>query len=313
MERYLVTGGAGFIGSYLVESLLEQGHFVRVLDNFDTGNPENLPAHLSKLEVMNGSVTDLNQVRAATEGIDYVLHQAARASVPRSVSDPLGTHLTNDTGTLEVLLASKDAGVKRVIGASSSAIYGEDPVLPKVEGMLHQPLSPYAASKIVMEHYAAVFHSVYGLQTVCLRYFNIYGARQNPDLPYAAVIPIFIRNMLHNRPCVIYGDGEQTRDFVYAGDCVRANLLACKAEGVAGRIYNVARGKQISVNQLFALLSEILDYHIAPVYESVRSGDIKHSYADSTRAAAELDFTPRVDLKDGLTQTVEWYRRKLKA
>jgi nucleoside-diphosphate-sugar epimerase len=311
MERYLVTGGAGFIGSHLVETLLDHGHFVRVLDNFDTGNPQNLPQK-PNLEVIKGSVTNREQVRSAMKGIDYVLHQAARASVPRSISDPIGTHQTNDTGTLYVLLAAKETGVKRVIGASSSAIYGEDPTLPKEENMLPAPLSPYAVSKMALEQYASAFHTAYKLPTVCLRYFNIYGPRQNPDLQYAAVIPIFIRNMLRNHPCSIYGDGEQTRDFVFVADCVRANLLACKAEAT-GRVYNIARSEQTSVNQLFTLLSEIIGFRIPPVREPARAGDIKHSYADGRRAAQELGFRPQIDLREGLKKTVEWYSTKLKA
>jgi UDP-glucose 4-epimerase len=312
MERYLVTGGAGFIGSHIVEALLAENHYVRVLDNFDTGNPDNLPPASSNLDIQRGSIEDLETVRAAMQGIDYVLHQAARASVPRSISDPLGTHNTNVTGTLYVLLAAKEVGVRRVVCASSSAIYGDLPGLPKDESMLPAPMSPYAISKIVNEYYARVFYENYGTETVALRYFNIYGSRQNPDLQYAAVIPIFIRNMLLGKPCVIYGDGEQTRDFIYVKDCVQANLKSCKASGVSGGVFNIAQNRQTSVNQLFSILSEILSYRIPPIYEEPRVGDIKHSYADNSRARAQLGFAPETDLQEGLQQTVAWYRKRLK-
>lgn len=313
IERYLVTGGAGFIGSHIVERLLSDGHFVRVFDNFDTGSRANLPASSPNLEIREGSVEDFDQLRAAMQDIDYVLHQAARASVPRSIEDPLGTHNTNVTGTVYVLLAAKEAGVRRVVCASSSAIYGDLPGLPKEESMLPAPMSPYAISKLVNEYYARVFFETYGTEIVALRYFNIYGARQNPDLQYAAVIPIFIRNMILGKPCIIYGDGEQTRDFVYVKDCVEANLKACKASSVSGQVFNIAHNRQISVNQLFSILSDILNYRMSPIYEEPRPGDIKHSYADNSRARTVLRFEPETDLFNGLGQTAEWYRERLKA
>jgi UDP-glucose 4-epimerase len=212
-----------------------------------------------------------------------------------------------------VLLAAKEAGVQRVVCASSSAIYGDLPGLPKEESMLPAPMSPYAISKLVNEYYARVFFESYGTETVALRYFNIYGGRQNPDLQYAAVIPIFIRNMLLGKPCIIYGDGEQTRDFVYVKDCVRANLMACKASSVSGQVFNIAQNRQTSVNQLFSILSDILNYRISPVYEEPRAGDIKHSYADNSRARTALGFEPETELQEGLRQTVDWYRERLKA
>ncbi len=308
MERYLVTGGAGFIGSHIVETLLAQGHFVRVLDNFDTGSRENLSAFSGALEVVEGSLEDAGTVRQAMDGIDYVLHQGARGSVPRSISDPEGTHHSNITGTLHVLIAARDASVRRVVCASSASVYGETAILPKQESMLPTPLSPYALSKLMMEQYAAVFSGVYGLETVSLRYFNIYGPRQNPHLQYSAVIPIFVRNMMDGIPCPIFGDGEQTRDFTYVEDCVRANLLACKSEGVSGNVFNIACGSQTSVNELFRILSEILEYRLPPSYQPERPGDVRYSYADVRKAEKELAFQPGTTLFDGLKRTVEWYR-----
>ena len=304
MERYLVTGGAGFIGSHLVEALLAENHFVRVLDNFDTGSPENLRGFSGNLEIMEGSVEDDATVSKAVEGIDYVLHQAARGSVPRSVSDPRGTHQNNVTGTLQVLRASQQAGVKRVVCASSSSVYGETAVLPKEESMVPDPCSPYAASKQMQEIYCRVFHRAYGLETVALRYFNIFGPRQNPNLQYAAVIPSFIRQMKAGRPCTIYGDGEQTRDFTYVADCVRANLLACRTPGISGQVCNIACGRQTRVNQLFQMLKKHFDYDMEPVYAEPRPGDVKHSYASTVKTEKLLHFQPHWSLEEGLEKTV---------
>jgi nucleoside-diphosphate-sugar epimerase len=310
LEKYLVTGGAGFIGSHLVEALVSQGAFVRVLDNFDTGSPENLRGLPGRLEVVEGSVENLQMVREAMAGIDYVLHQAARASVPRSIEDPFGTHNVNITGTLNVLKAAKDLGIRRVVCASSSSVYGETPELPKVETMLPSPKSPYALSKLALEHYCSIFFHVYGLETVSLRYFNIYGSRQNPNLQYAAVVPIFIKNMLKKKPCHIYGDGGQTRDFTFIQDCIEANLLACKAPNVGGEVFNIACGRPTSVNQLFELLSKILGNTVPPVFEPSRPGDVLYSYADIQKVSRALDFQPRFSLEKGLQQTVEWYRKE---
>ena len=309
MERYLVTGGAGFIGSHIVEALLAEGHFVRILDNFDTGNRKNLPEASPQWELVEGKLEDLETVRKAVAGIDYVLHQAARGSVPRSILDPVGTHNSNVTGTLNVLLASKDAGVRRVVCASSSSVYGETPTLPKVETMHPTPKSPYAVSKLVTEHYMKIFHEAYSLETVALRYFNIYGPRQNPKLQYAAVIPIFIENMLAGKPCNIYGDGEQTRDFTFVTDCVRANLLACRTSGISGEVFNIACNRQTSVNQLFQLLSGLIGNEIKAAYKPARSGDVKYSYADIGKARGKLKFEPKIGLSEGLKQTVEWFSR----
>lgn len=311
MEKYLVTGGAGFIGSHLVETLLKAGNFVRVLDNFDTGKRENISSFSGELEIIEGSIVDEATLASAMQGIDYVLHQAARGSVPRSVMDPIGTHEANITGTLKVLLAARDAGVKRVVAASSSSVYGETPTLPKKETMTPNPKSPYAISKLTGEHYSTVFSQVYGLEAVALRYFNIYGPRQNPNLQYAAVIPIFINNMLQGRPCVIYGDGEQTRDFTFVEDCVKANLLACKTPGIAGNVYNIACGKKTSVNQLFHLLQEILGSEIPANYEPSRAGDVRFSYAAIKKAKEQMQFKPDYRLKKGLKKTVQWYKKQL--
>jgi nucleoside-diphosphate-sugar epimerase len=309
MERYLVTGGAGFIGSHIVEALLAEGHFVRILDNFDTGSRKNLPRPSSQWELLEGKLEDPETVRKAVAGMDYVLHQAARGSVPRSLLDPVGTHNSNVTGTLNVLVASKDAGVRRVVSASSSSVYGETPTLPKVETMPATPKSPYAVSKLVTEHYTRIFHEAYALETVALRYFNIFGPRQNPKLQYAAVIPIFIENMIARKPCNIYGDGEQTRDFTFVTDCVRANLLACRTPGISGEVFNIACNRQTSVNQLFELLSELVGNEIPAVYKPARPGDVKLSYADIGKARRKLNFEPKVGLPEGLKQTVEWFSR----
>lgn len=308
MEKYLVTGGAGFIGSHLVEKLLSEGHFVRVLDNFDTGSRQNL-SHLSgNLELIEGSIVDRETARKACAGIDYVLHQAARGSVPRSVADPLGTHDANVTGTLNILHAAKNAGVRRIVCASSSSVYGETPVLPKEESMTPHPQSPYAYSKLMLEHYCDVFYRIYGLETVALRYFNIYGSRQNPELQYAAVIPIFIKNMLHQKTCVIYGDGLQTRDFTFVEDCVRVNLLACKNPNAPGKVLNVACGAQTSVLDLFTILAKRLNYPLAPNHQPARSGDVKHSLGSTEKLRACLDFQPGISLEEGLDRTVQWYQ-----
>lgn len=307
MEKYLITGGAGFIGSHLVQTLASQGNFVRVLDNFDTGSRETLQSLDAEFELVEGSVADAACVRRAVQGVDYVLHQAARGSVPRSVEDPMGTHDANITGTLQVLIAARDAGVRRVVCASSSSVYGETLELPKRETMTPSPLSPYALSKLALEHYCGVFARVYGLETVALRYFNVYGPRQNPNLQYAAVIPIFIAQMLRGKRCVIYGDGEQTRDFTYVADCVRANLLACKAPGASGKVYNIACGRQTSVMELHSRLSSVLRSGLDPLFERARTGDVKHSVADISAAQRDLGFQPQYSLEQGLQETVTWF------
>jgi len=313
MAHYLVTGGAGFIGSNLVGALLEQGHTVRVLDNFSTGKRENLAPYGSRVEVIEGDLTDLDAVRRAVQGVDVVLHQGALASVPRSIEDPISSNEANVKGTLHVLLAAKDAGVKRVVYASSSSVYGDQAVTePKVETMTPQPISPYAVSKLSGEQYCQVFYEVYGLETVSLRYFNVFGPRQDPHSEYAAVIPKFITCMLEGQRPTIFGDGEQTRDFTYIGNVIKGNLLAATApaERVAGQVFNMATGAQISLNGLVEMLQEITGQNLAPVYAPPRTGDIKHSRADIEKARRLLGYEPEVSFLEGLRQTVEWYRSR---
>lgn len=310
MERYLVTGGAGFIGSHIVEKLLSQGCFVRVIDNFDTGILENIRHMSGDLEIMEGSIIDRETVTKAVSNINCIFHEAARGSVPRSVADPLGTHDANVTGTINILKAAQNAGVRRVVCASSSSVYGETPVLPKEESMKPLPQSPYAISKLMLEQYCDMFGKVYGLETVSLRYFNIYGPRQNPELQYAAVVPIFIKNMIQNKPCVIYGDGGQTRDFTFVEDCVAANLLASKHPQAPGNVLNVACGTQISVLDLFTMLAEMLSYHIPPVFAAARAGDVRHSRGSTEKMKQQLQFEPAVSLEKGLEKTVRWYQSR---
>ena len=310
MAKYLVTGGAGFIGSNLVLELLAQGHTVRSLDNFSTGKPENLTPD-PHLEIIEGDITRFEDVRMAAQGVKVIFHQAAIPSVPRSIEDPLGSNRATVDGTLNVLVAARDIGVRRVIFASSSAIYGDqDPALPKVETRTPQPISPYGVAKLAAESYCNVFFKVYGLETVALRYFNVFGPRQDPQSMYAAVIPLFITALMSNRPPTIYGDGEQTRDFTYVGNVVQGNLLAATApvEKVGGQVINLAAGGQTSLNSLVEMLVEIMGSSIEPVYAEPRSGDIKHSRADITRARTLMAYEPSTALLEGLRRTVDWYR-----
>jgi len=309
LARYLVTGGAGFIGSNIVETLVARGEQVVVLDDFSTGKRENLEGFLDKVTLIEGSVADA-VVREAVEGVDFVLHQGALASVPRSVDDPISTNRANVDGTLNLLVAARDAGVKRVVFAASSSAYGDQPTLPKVETMPPMPLSPYAASKVACEYYCKAFTACYGLETVCLRYFNIFGPRQDPQSQYAAVIPRFITRMLDGKPPVIFGDGEQSRDFTYVADCVEANLLACEAPGAVGRTFNVACGGRYTLNQLVELLNDILGTDLQPIYEPERPGDVKHSQADITAARQALGYEPKVSFEEGLRRTVEWFKAR---
>jgi len=305
---YLVTGGAGFIGSNIVRKLLEEGEKVRVLDDFSTGRRENLEG-LSGFEVIEGSLTVPAVLDEALGGVDYVLHQAAIPSVPRSIADPLKSNEANVTGTLMLLDAAKRAGVKRLVFAASSSAYGDTEVLPKVEDMPAKPLSPYAVNKYAGELYAKVYADIYGLQTVCLRYFNIFGPYQDPASEYAAVIPKFILRMLKGEAPVIYGDGDQSRDFTYIDNAVEANLLACKSEKVGwGEVINVACGERYSLNELVAALNEILGTKIEPLYDEARPGDVKHSLAAIERARELLGYEVKVDFHEGLKRTVEWFR-----
>jgi UDP-N-acetylglucosamine/UDP-N-acetyl-alpha-D-glucosaminouronate 4-epimerase len=309
MERCLVTGGAGFIGSHLVENLVKQGHSVRVLDNFETGSRANLSEWQKDIEIVAGSVEDIDTVKRVVKGIDWIFHEAARVSVPQSIEDPAGTHSVNSSGTLNILIAARNAGVKRIVCASSCAVYGNAPELPKREDMQPSPQSPYAVTKLALEHYCNMFFNLYGVEAVSLRYFNIFGPRQNPLAQYAAVVPIFVRNMLQHKPSIIYGDGEQTRDFVFVQDCVQANLLAAKSSDSPGNVYNVGSANQISVNQLFSMLQKITGCEISAVYEAGRMGEVLHSCSDTSRARKHLNFQPKFDLEKGLELTVDWYQR----
>lgn len=307
----LVTGGAGFIGSHLVDKLVQLGARVRVLDDFSTGKRENI-AHLlerNEIELIEGSLIDPETVKRAVEGVEFVFHQGAIPSVIRSVEDPLTTHQVNVTGTLLLLLAARDAKVRRVVFASSSSVYGDTPTLPKREDMTPNPKSPYALSKLAGEHLCRLFWELYGLETVSLRYFNIFGPRQDPTSQYAAVIPRFITAMLQGKPPTIYGDGEQTRDFTFVENCVQANLLAARAEGVAGEVFNVGAGKQTSVNELFRLIRSLIGAdHIEPIYAPPRPGDVRHSLADISKAQKLLGYQPSVSLEEGLERTISWFR-----
>jgi len=308
---YLVTGGAGFIGSHIVEELVRRGEQVRVLDNFSTGRRENIAPFLERIELIEGDLRDLPTVRRAVEGVDYVLHQGALPSVPRSIADPLTSNAANITGTLHLLVAARDAGVKRVVYASSSAVYGDSPTLPKREDMLPAPKSPYAVSKLSGEHYCQVFTQVYGLETVSLRYFNVFGPRQDPTSQYAAVIPIFITAMLRGEPPPVHGDGLQSRDFTYVTNNVQANLLAATTPGIAGRVFNIACGRRYTLLELIAALNDILGTHIEPVHTPPRPGDVRHSLADITAAQEAMGYQVEVDFYEGLRRTVEWYRENV--
>jgi UDP-glucose 4-epimerase len=303
----LVTGGAGFIGSHLVEALVHRGDTVRVLDNLSTGRLENLEAVRERIELIEADLTDLDAVRAATRDVEVVFHQGALASVPRSVADPLATHQACATGTLHVLMAAREAGARRVVYAASSSAYGKSERLPKRETDPTLPLSPYAVAKLAGEQYCAAFSVVYGLETVRLRYFNVFGPRQPPDSAYAAVIPLFIRAMLAGRRPVIHGDGQQSRDFTFVEDVVQANLKAAEAPGVSGKVYNIACGGRTSLLELAARINALLGTEIHPTHDDPRPGDVRHSQADIGRARSELGYLPRYDLEEGLRSCVAHY------
>ena len=307
MAHYLVTGGCGFIGSHLVDALVKQGEQVRVFDNCLTSTTDNLAMVKDQIEFVDGDLRNLEDVRKVVDGVDYVLHQGALPSVARSVADPILSNNVNINGTLNVLVAARDAGVKRVVYAASSSAYGNIPTLPKSEELSPQPASPYAITKYVGECYCRVFTEIYDLETVALRYFNIFGPRQDPDSPYSAVIAKFIYIYLQGNSPTIDGDGEQSRDFTYVANAVHANLLACHAEGVAGEVFNIGCGEQTSVNQLASIIGETMEADAKPVYGSPRPGDVRHSRADISKAQRLLGYKPQVDLKTGLRRTVDWF------
>ncbi len=311
MSRVLITGGAGFIGSHLTESLLKDGHFIRVLDNFSTGKRENLifDKTYSSLEIIEGDIRDLTLCQRAMKDIEYVFHQAALPSVQRSVEDPQTSNAVNVGGTLNILLAARDRGVKRLIYASSSSVYGDTPTLPKHEEMDPNPLSPYALQKYIGEKYCSLFFKLYGLETVSLRYFNIFGPKQDPTSIYSAVIPKFIDALLEGRVPIIFGDGEQSRDFTYIDNVVRANLLAMSALHLNGEAINIACGKRTSLNQLISFLKEIVGSKVSPIYEEPRKGDVKHSLAEIRKGKQLLNYGPKVDIEAGLKKTVEYFRK----
>lgn len=315
MAKYLITGIAGFIGSNIAHTLVAQGHQVRGIDNLSDGRIGNLAGILDRLDLRQADITDDEAIRSACEGVDFILHQAARGSVPRSLADPVGSNHANVVGTLKVLQAAREAGVKRVVLASSSSVYGDTPELPKREDMACAPISPYAVSKYAGELYSQSFARLLGLETVNLRYFNVFGPRQHPTSQYAAVIPKFIRAMLQGEQAIIFGNGQASRDFTFVDNVVSANLLACEAvaEKVSGQVFNVATGKSFSLNQLYSLLQELTGYSGAVKYAPPRSGDIRDSLADSDRARNAMGYEVLVDFKEGLRRTVEWYQQEFAA
>ena len=307
MASYLVTGGAGFIGSHLSEELLRRGHQVRVADSFITGKRGNL-AHLRGVELIEGDLADAEVAARAVAGMDYVLHQAAIPSVPRSVQDPATSNRANITASLNVLVAARDAGVKRLVYAGSSSAYGNTPALPKREDMPTHPLSPYALQKLVAEQYCQMFTDLYGLETVTIRYFNVFGPRQDPGSPYSGVISLFSTALLEGRQPVIYGDGGQTRDFTYIANVVDGVLRACQAPKAVGEVINVATGGRISLNQLLDVMKKVVGSDVQPIYEESRAGDVRDSQADISKAEALLGYKTTVGLEEGLKRTIDWCR-----
>ena len=310
MAKFLVTGVAGFIGSNIAHALVARGEEVRGIDNFSHGRRENIAGILDRFDFREADITDLQAVRSACEGVDFVLHQAALGSVPRSIETPLASNHANVVGTLTVLQAAREAKVRRVVYASSSSVYGDTPELPKRESMPANPISPYAVSKAAGEMYSQSFYRVMGLETVCLRYFNVFGPRQHPTSQYAAVIPIFIRKMLAGERPTIFGDGSQSRDFTYIENVVSANLLACQAppESVGGRVFNIAAGASFSLNTLYKVLKDLTGFCQDPIYAPVRTGDVRDSLADTGQARQAMGYQTLVDFEEGVRKTVEWYK-----
>ncbi|MEW5994897.1 MAG: SDR family oxidoreductase [Candidatus Zixiibacteriota bacterium] len=309
--RYLVTGGAGFIGSNLAAHLAERGEQVRILDNFSSGKRENIETLPDSVEVIDGDLRDYWTVIRAVQRVDYVMHQAALPSVPRSVKNPLTSNAVNVTGTLNILEASRQAGVKKLVFASSSSVYGESEELPKHEDMVPHPLSPYAVTKLTCEHYCRVYWELYRFPTVSLRYFNIFGPNQDPHSEYAAVIPRFITRLLRGKAPIVFGDGEQSRDFTYIDNCVQANILAAANDDMGGTHFNVACGGQFTLNDLLEKLRSIIGVDLEPQYDPPRPGDIRHSYAATNRLGRH-GYKPTVGFEEGLRRTVEFFRRRLK-
>ena len=311
MDKFLVTGGAGFIGSNICNKLVSHGCFVRVIDNLLTGKKSNLAGIADKIEFIEADMGNADAARAAMKEIDVVLHEGALPSVPRSVDDPAATHRHCVDATFTLLMAARDAKIKRFVYAASSSAYGDTPILPKVETMPVNPLSPYAAAKLMCEYYCSVFYKVFGLETISLRYFNVFGPNQDPTSQYAAAIPAFVTSILKDTPPTIYGDGEQSRDFTYVDNVVEANLLAARAKQTKGDVINIACGEAITVNAIIDMINKIVGKNVKPTYVPSRKGDVKHSLADITQAKKLIGFKPVVSFKDGLKKAIEWYRVNL--
>jgi len=311
MEKFLVTGGAGFIGSNICRKLISQGCFIRVLDNLLTGKKANLDNIIDKIEFIEADMGNKTTARAAVKDIDVILHQGALPSVPRSVADPTATHKHCLNATFTLLLAARDAGIKRFVYATSSSVYGDEPTMPKVETMLPSPLSPYAAAKLAGEHYCSVFYKVFGLETICLRYFNVFGPYQDPTSQYAAAIPAFTTAILKNQPPTIFGDGQQSRDFTHVDNIVEANLLAARAKHTAGGVLNIACGKAVTVNETIDAINELTGKNITPIHTDPQAGDVKHSLADITLAKKTIGYKPTVSFNEGLRRTIRWYHDNL--
>ncbi|MHC4371095.1 MAG: SDR family oxidoreductase [Planctomycetota bacterium] len=311
MDKFLVTGGAGFIGSNICRKLVSQGCFVRVVDNLLTGKKSNLAGIMDKIEFIEADMGDSGVAQSAVKDIDVVLHQGALPSVPKSVDDPASTHRHCVDATFTMLLAARDAGVKRFVYAASSSAYGDAPISPKVETMPARPLSPYAVCKLTGEYYCSVFSGVFGLETVALRYFNVFGPYQDPKSQYAAAIPAFVTHILKDEPPTIYGDGEQSRDFTYIDNVVSANLLAARAKKTSGEVVNIACGRAVTVNQIIDMINNLLGKNVKPVYVDPRPGDVKHSLADVTAAKRLIGFEPVISFEDGLKKAIDWYRNNL--
>jgi len=306
MAKFMVTGGAGFIGSHITELLISEGHEVVVYDNFSTGRESNIEPFKDRISVVRGDIRDSSALDGAMAGVNYVIHHAAEISAIKSVEDPIYADEVNVVGTLNVLRSARDNGVKRLVLASSSAIYGDTGSDPQSELNLPKPLSPYGASKICGEHYCTVFNEIYGLETVCLRYFNVFGPRQNPKSQYAAVIPIFVDRILAGKELHIYGDGEQTRDFVFVKDVARANLMACLHENAAGQVFNIAGGRSVTINELAEILMDAAGNRVPVIHDAAKLGDIKYSSSRTEKAREVLGFSPQVSLEDGLKQVVAY-------